>query len=792
MAEFFTPPDGFPFVPAEPATPPPDVPGIGHSLLIGSEAAKKDTGWWDFLLQWIVKVVSAVLGFLLARLLNIFAFMIGVIGNITEEASTSYGQIVAATLKELFGVTVNPADVNTRAGGPNRSAVAASLGKAIIGTMFTAAPVQSAGGIQPSSAAADEFLRVVMQLELNGWLESWFVDGVSGHVLEKYGDLKDGITQVLGLGRMSHQAFSPPLKVLVHDPYLALLNQKYRPKQVDVGTAMRAFHRGDTDRNTLSTMLGNQGYTEQEIDWLIKDHAKYISTADVAYMVARGIMTTDKAIAYLQAQGYDASTAGLLLQVEYDHRVQRYRDELVAIATDGYVRGELNDVDLKAAIDNAGMTSTEGSWIGNVAERKRYLHITHLSRGDIEHGIKEGLMTFDDLKKWSTRNNMPIDEETQLELSILFDENKAATAAAAKAKAAKAKADAAAAKQAAATAKAAQAAAQAADKGITLAEAEALVKAGNWSFVQLGGFLTSKGYGADAITGIEALLHEQMAKTAAGAGTAAGVRAAAKAKGLNLAQVEKAVIEGIVTIDDLSSWLAAAGFDTHDASVIVEETQNALDTAKLKAATKAAAAAKAGKHNISLPALERAVRLHITPIDTYTAALQNAAFDQSSIDLLTATLQEQMAADAAAKAAKGAKSGQPAAKVPTLAQIEQEVLAAVRPIDDYRAALTAEGYTAADTDQLVELLQHKIDVSAAAHHLHYDAIGQATKRGIDLTQAENAVMAGINTMANYDAMLKLLGYDDVDRHTLEALLLAKVNGKATAAAGQTPATPPAG
>ena len=65
------------------------------------------------------------------------------------------------------------------------------------------------------------------------------------------------------------------------------------------------------------------------------------------------------------------------------------------------------------------------------------------------------------------------------------------------------------------------------------------------------------------------------------------------------------------------------------------------------------------------------------------------------------------------------------------------------------------------------------------------------KRGIDLAKAEAAVLGGINTMDDYNAMLTTLGYDQVDRDTLEALLLAKVQAAATKAAGKQPATPPA-
>lgn len=789
MGDFFVPPSGFSEVPPEPATPAPDFPSIGGDFTYGAAAAAKDIGlagqWGD----WILSLIARAIGFLLSIALRIFAYLMKIMGNVTEEAGAGYGAIVAATLKELFDVEVNPAAVNTRAGGDERKKVAEALGKAIIGTLFSDASQQAGGGVKPSSAPADNFLRVVMNMELNGWMESWFADAATYHLLEKYGDLKDGIAHVLGLGRMSRQVFAAPIKVLCHDPYLALLQQKYRPKPIDLHTAMKALHRGDIDRAKLSTVLGDQGYTEQEIDWATKTDYKFLPQADVSYLVARGLWDRPTAVDYLKLQGWDDRSASIIVRMEDDKRIQKYRDELKAIATDAYVRGEINGQQMSDAFDAAGIADDEKLWAANVAQAKRDVHITHLSRGDIEHAIKDGIMNFNDLKHWADRNNMPLEDELLLELTIQVDENKAATAAAAKAKAAKERADAKAAKDKAALDKAAAAALGAADKGITLQEAEALVRAGNWTFARFEGFLHSKGYGADAIAGIEALLHEKIDAAAAAKAKASGVRTAATHKGLNLAQVEKAVVDGILSIDDLTRWLTSQGFDAADSAVIIQETQRAVDDANLRKATKAAANAEAGKRGISLPALERAVRLHITPIETYTAALQRQGFDASSIDLLTATLRAQMAQDALAKASKGSGTGQPAAKVPTLAQLEAEVAAGVLPISDYAAALSRAGYSADDAANLVELLQHKTDHSASAAALHSDAVGNAVARGIDLSQAEAAVLGGINSMDDYDAMLQTLGYDDVDRHTLEALLFAKVQAAADKAAGKKPATP---
>lgn len=792
MSDFFAPPPNYPQVPEEPDTPAPDVETFATNLGIGFNKSGSFGAFWapfiDALLAGFVKAI----GFVLRGIFAILGLIFQLFSQTTDEAALGYGVLVAAVLQDLFGVTVDPSTVNTRRAGPDRQAVANRLGQSLVGTFFSQVNANPGGGITPSDAAANQFLAVMMNMELNGWLEAWVADGLSVHLLEKWGELKDGISRTLGLGRMSRQVFAAPIKVLVHDPYLALLEQKYRPKPVNEQTAMRAFFRGDISRGQLSTTLGNQGYSEQYIDWLVTDHQKFLPDADVDYLLSRGIWTDDDATQYLQTQGYDLASAQRVVQVMDDKRIHKYRLEMVTAAEPAFVKGDIAIDQWQNIVETAGLTDEEVTWILKVAGMKREMHITHLSLGQIETGIKDGILNLTDLETWAQRNGMPADEEKYLELMILFAMNKESVSAQAKAAAASAKATAAAAKQQAAATKAAAAKAQAADKGVTIAQAESLVKDGLWTFDQLTAFLTAKGYGADAIASIVALLHAAIAKTSTSSSTATAIRTAASAKGLPLANAEQAVVEGILTMADLQKTLTSHGFDAADSQVILDLTQEKLDQANVKAAAKAATAAAKGKKSISLSNLERAVRLGITTIDTYNTELTAAGFDAASIALLDGILNDQIASDAAKAAAKGVTTGKTAGKAPSASQIEQEVLAGIRPIADYTAALATLGYSAADAAQLTQLAQHKLDHAAAALALHSDAQGKATEKGISLSAAENGVLNGINKMADYDAMLTRLGYDQADRDTLEALLLAKVQAKAAKAGAAAPTTPAAG
>lgn len=774
MSDFFAPPPGYPEVPPEPATPPPDFSGIGHDFTYGVAAASGALGGAAKFGDWILQLVAKILGFLLSMLVRVFAYVIGIIGDVSNEASASYGVIVAATLKELFGVEVDPASVSTRRGGADRQAVANKLGQTVVGTFFSGVKANPAGGIVPSDAAANNFLGVVMNMELNGWIESWFADGITGHVLEKYGDLKDGIARVLGLGRMSRQVFAPPLKVLVHDPYLELLYQKYRSKAPGVTTVMNAFFRGEIDTTKLSELLGNQGYTEQEILWITADHEKPVPLADIDYLLSRGTWTDADAQQVLQAQGYTLANAQHAVAILNDKRTFKYRQEMVSVAQAAYLRGDMDLTTFQQVVSTLNLTAEETQWISSVATFKRATTITHLSLGQIETGIKEGVLSFNDLQAWAARVNMPADELAFLELSLQVQMNKAAVSNQAKAAAAGAKATAAKAKSDAAAAKATAAKATAVDKGISVAEAETLVTDGFWTFDQLATFLTGKGYGTDAIAAIVHLLHDKLNAAAAKAGTAATVRGAAAAKGLSMAEAEKAVIAGILTTDDLAALLTAHGYDPADVQVVVELTAMAAADAQTKAAAKAAATTKAASKSISLAELERAVRAGLTTLDAYNAALTKAGFDAMSITLLDGLLQDQIAADKAAAAKQSTPGTAATSKGITLAQLEQEVINGLRPIADYTAELRTLNYSLQDAADLTSLLQLHVDQAKTTAVHRAAAEAKLSARDISITEAERAVKLGVIPLATYQKLLAADGFTPTAVDVLSGSLLAEV------------------
>src|SRR5579862_807331 len=176
MGDFFSPPPGYPDVPPSPQTPPPNFTQIGADFGIGLAGSGVGSGLLGSLFDILVRWFTYCIGLLLQLVLKVVAFLINLLTSVESDASAGYGQVVSATLLNLLGVKVDPSVVSTRTGGPQRQAAANAMGKAILGTLFQTPAAQAGGGIPASDSAPNNFLAVCMNMELNGWLESWFSD----------------------------------------------------------------------------------------------------------------------------------------------------------------------------------------------------------------------------------------------------------------------------------------------------------------------------------------------------------------------------------------------------------------------------------------------------------------------------------------------------------------------------------------------------------------------------------------------------------------------------------------
>jgi hypothetical protein len=261
---------------------------------------------------------------------------------------------------------------------------------------------------------------------------------------------------------------------------------------------------------------------------------------------------------------------------------------------------------------------------------------------------------------------------------------------------------------------------------------------------------------------------------------------------LSASEVRSAVKAGILAMADYRRWLADEGYRDDDALTLELLLRAELDAdfqadkAREEAAAERAAA-KAARDQVakqrladveaerarrargSIADLSRAVVRGLIPIARLEEVLA-ADYDADTVGILVGLVeddrhrylaQQQKADDARQAAARRAID---------VGALETAVLEQVLAVDEFRARLEALDFAPDDIQILTATIAAKLADRLAAEAKRRDAVVKADAKKIDLSRFEQLVRRGVRTLAEYDALLQGLGYDDASRAALDQLL----------------------
>jgi hypothetical protein len=270
------------------------------------------------------------------------------------------------------------------------------------------------------------------------------------------------------------------------------------------------------------------------------------------------------------------------------------------------------------------------------------------------------------------------------------------------------------------------------------------------------------------------------------------IRRELNVKRLSASEVRAAVKAGILAMVDYRGWLAREGYDDDDALTLELLLRAELDAdfqadkAREEAAAERAAA-KAARDQVakqrladveaerarrargSIADLSRAVVRGLIPIARLEEVLA-ADYDADTVGILVGLVeddrhrylaQQQKADDARQAAARRAID---------VGALEAAVLEQVLTVDEFRARLEALDFAPDDVQILTATIAAKLADRLAAEAKRRDAVVKADAKKIDLSRFEQLVRRGVRTLAEYDALLQGLGYDDASRAALDQLL----------------------
>src|SRR5579864_254728 len=696
---------------------------------------------------------------------------------------------VAPIVGSMFGTDSSVDNFVDKTNRDGRGAIASGMVDAFI----QAITGDASGPQDPSDEGAKRIAAAGLHAALEGAFNAAVPELISdflpfevGHFTALTG-LSEDMIRSLGIGRLTRRAIQPLVDATAVEPMRWKANKDYRPKLLSEATAMRQFQRGRWAWDDVVEELSRIGYSDERIDALKNELRKFVSAADVA-LLARHIDTgTFDPVSYLGEAGYDESDAQRALLVEDTRRLEAEQDTLAVLYVDAFAKRAIDPATFESGIRALSMPQ---------ADQDRYI-----TRGQVRQATEIKFLTPAEAEACFLADVVPIafyrdalqhagyepDSALALELLLETKKNKLADVAALKQTKTAA---AAAAKQATAD--------KAAARQVELDKQRALKAEGPlaaWKHAVVTGLvpiehytaLLAERYDADTVATLTAQAQADRAAEVIKQQKAADAAKRAAEKGLNVGQLQQAVFNGILTVNQFRAALDNLKIAAPDADVLTATVQQRLADLTAAKATRAAAAAKAKTKSIDLARFELLVVKGHRSMADYTAFLSSLGYDEPSIAGMVDVLNIKIATAASARSTRASVAAQGGAVSLTFAELRRAVVLGDAPIDDFAKFLVDHNFT---VDAQGVLLAELRDDVASAEAARAKRAGTRVGGGdshLTLTTLARAARLGVIPPADYQQALTAAGYtaDDVavemDLLTVEIQKTAAQRGAASSA-----------
>ena len=615
--------------------------------------------------------------------------------------------------------------------------------------------------LQPSYDGAAGLVGLVLSESIEAWVRGVVVEAFSGVSLagfsagdgvETFAQLQDVVEGMLGGGRLVRQVLGPIIHATAVTPATWQTNLRYRPELLGAGAAVEAFLSHQYSSTQLLEELARQGYSDERVNVLVNNARKRLSFADLVDQHFRGALSDADVYTRAGELGYDQATAAELLALATARHRDKWKDPIADTAVAQYLAGELEELDMRAAVESAAPNYTDAQGIIAAAKARRELRRHGLSSSDERRLVVKGIRSVGDYRRALASEGYNVEAQIALELELRFDLDARADLEAAKAAAAAARAEEERQREAERLAREAELAARKALP--TLNEYRRAYVRGHIDRSVLAAAITREKI---AITprDLELLLADADEARAAYLAQLEAKRIAEAKRpdpALSASTLEAAVLADILTLGEYDVRLAQLGYDDDERRVLVSLLGARLEDRDEARRRRAEATAAAEVKQISLPDLERAVRLGLRTRGDYAAVLDSLGTTPIAKALLLDLLNAEIAQDAAARKAREAREAAALLGELSLPQRRRAVLAGVLARAAYEAALVAAGWPPAD--RAIELAMLDREVAEAA----------APPTGeLSLPQRRRAVLAGVVPRSDYEAALVAAGWPPADR-----------------------------
>ena len=405
---------------------------------------------------------------------------------------------------------------------------------------------------------------------------------------------------------------------------------------------------------------------------------------------------------------------------------------------------------------------------------RRATNIKHLSPSEARAGVKAGVLAIIDYRRALERDGYVPDAVIALELLLLHELDETADLEelrrqqAAERAREKAERDAAAARR-----REEIEADRALRRRGPIADLERAVIRGLIPFGRLVEVLAAE-YDSDTVDILVSLVETDRARYLEQQAAAEEARRRAARRDLNIGELERAVMAGLLTPEEFGGRLAFLKFNAADAALLTEVVRAKKADQDAAIAKRREAEERARRRRIDLSRFERLVRRGARSMAEYDALLAELGFEDADRAAMRQLVEIQIADDRAADAERAAAAARVQPRGLSLEQFRRAVVLGTRSEDDFQRYLVEQHYTTDAQAVLLADLRFAVAEAADARRRREEAAAAAGVRGLPLSTLQRAARLGIITLDTYTARLRALGYSADDEAIEFELLLVEI------------------
>ena len=723
------------------------------------------------------QVGPTIIGMILQKATELSMFAATQILEGEDRAADSMAKLASVAVRDLMGVDVDASAFRRGRAGGAAAQVGAKIMDAIAG--------EQAGPIAPTPVPAQRFLSFMVNLALEGWLEGWVFELLSSaggivQGVESFAQLDDTLVAATGLSRLSRRALSPLVDAAIATPMEWYAQQRYTPKLLAPGEAIRQFLRGRWTRTQLDEELSRQGYSQDRIEALLAAQRKWLQLADLEWAVWHHYISEDQLREQLRGQGFDDQLIEQHLKILGDQRLDAVRRRIGDEAIRAYEARLIDDLELDLTLQQTIRNPQERLEVRHWAQARRQWNIRRLSETDLEDGVRRNIVSLPAYRDRLVRYGYTAEDIITKQLLLQAELRDAAEAQTRKlALEAKRQADEAERLAARAERIAALEAERARQRRGPIGAITSLAVRGVFSLDVLGERLALE-YDPDVVDALLEDAADQRTRYLADQARRADLAARAAEQDLSISQLERAVVRGFLSPAEYAAQLLARGFDAGEAGLLRRLVEADLAERAELARRRAAAEQVGPVADLSLSQWERLVRRGVRSLAAYRAALEAQDFTADDAGALVRLLELDLAEDAAAAVARAAGVAGDRDRELSLAQLERLVKVGDLDLAGFRAQLVTRRYSPDAIDGITRLLALELGELAEQRRARAAVEQDLATRGLSLANAERAVREGVWTLQQFAEFLAEQRYGEETQAVLLALVMLQLEAQAGA------------